>query len=436
MRHVIRSACCPTRWGRQSAGFVTISALMIMLVVTTMAVLAYTSLLGETQGEVGNQEAVGALAAAEAGANWAVNKLSASGATTYTGDTGQTVSSAGGSSIGVFDVSVTCDDPPTYSTPGVSPNSASGCNTNPTTRIVTATGYVPTKSAALGKRTVVLQVTATGLGFALCAWGPLTFNQQDTVYGNVGSDDSIDHPSISLQGPASSAAAIKAGGGTPGAAYAVTTPQVSCSQSCGTQVAGGVQAKTAGTICPSQTQTKASFTCPVGATNITTSGTTISSNSTWNSVTLGANSTLTFQTAGPGTVLTVHVNGFTVGQGSKVLVTGGGSVVLTVNGVMHINQSSWFGSSSAASWTAVPGSNLTVESCNTSTPAVKFDQSSDFSGYYVVPSGGFEINQAQNAQGAILAASILMDKTSSFTYDSSAGGGSTYNHLVTWLDKP
>ncbi len=430
MRHVTRCAHSRIQRHRSDAGFVTISALLIALVVTTMAVLAYTSLLGETQGEVGNQEAVGALAVAEAGANWAVNKLSGSGAATYTGDSAQTVSTAGSAAVGTFDVSVSCTD-------GSQPGSAlqpTGCNTNPSTRVITSTGYVPTKSAAVGTRKLVLQVTATsqGLGYALCAWGSVTLNQGDTVTGNVGSDV---NPSISLQGPASNAAKIT------GATYTVATNQVSCSQSCGTQVTGGLQTKTSGTICPNQQTTKNSIgnngTCPVGTTNLTNSPATISSNSTWNNVSLGSGSTLTFQTAGPGTVLTVNVNGFTVGQNSKVLVTGGGSVVVTVNGVMEINQSSWFGSSSASSWTAVPGGNLTVESCNASTPAVKFDQSSNFTGYYVVPSGGFEINQAQNAQGAILAGNIVMDKSSSFTYDSSAGGGgSEYNHLVSWQDKP
>jgi hypothetical protein len=57
------------------AGFVTLSAIIIMVVVTLVGTLLYTSLLGELQGEIGARQSVAALGVAEAGANWAGNKL-------------------------------------------------------------------------------------------------------------------------------------------------------------------------------------------------------------------------------------------------------------------------------------------------------------------------------------------------------------------------
>ena len=418
-------------------GFVTLTAIIIMVVVALIGTLLYTSLLGETSGEIGARWAATALNVGEAGANWGIAKLSGAGATTYRGDVNQAVQGANGTAVGVFDVSVTCAN-------GLAVTST-GCSVQPGVRIISATGYAPSKTTALGTRTIRILVNQTSpLNFnnSVCAFTSVNLDQGVTVNGNIGSEGAAS-PDLTLQGPSSNPARILSGGGQSGNATAVST--ASCSQNCATQVAGVVRGgQTPGTVCPDRTQIIASFACPIGTQNITGS-TTISNangNTMLNNITVGSGSTVVFATAGPSDVLVVHANSVTAGQGSTFRITGGGRVVLTLAGPMHLDQNSLFGVDSLN--TLLPANEMEVESCSTDTgttsggiAAVQFDQGSRISAAIIAPQGSVDINQAQLMSGAILAGTIQFDRNTNFSFDStvnSLGGG--FTKLASWQDVP
>ena len=410
-----------------NAGFVTLAAIIIMVVVALVGTLLYTSLLGETQGEIGARWAATSLNVAEAGANWGVAKLGGAGASAYRGDFNQAVQGANGTAVGIFDVTVTCADGTAVS---------SGCSAQPGARLISATGYAPSKTTALGTRTIRILVNQTSpLNFnnSVCAYTSLTLDQGVTIKGNVGSEGTT-FPDMTLDGPSGNPARILAGGGQSGNATAVST--ASCSQSCSTQVAGTVTGgQTPGTVCAGRTQTIASFTCPVGTQNITGSATIsrAAGNTTLNSITVGAGSTVVFATAGPSDVLVVQANSITAGQGSIFRITGGGSVVLTLAGPMHLDQTSLFGVDSTN--TLLPANNMEVESCSTGT--IQFDQGSRISAVIIAPQGSVYIDQAQLMNGAILADTVHFDRNTNFSFDSSAGSlGGGFTKLASWQDVP
>lgn len=422
------------------AGFVTLAAIIIMVVVSLIGVLLYTSLMGEVQGEIGTRQSVAALGIAEAGANWAGNKLAGPNPGWYAGDTGQAAQDAGGVQVGVFDVNVTCTDGSAVTT---------GCPAQPLSRLVASTGYVPNKTLALGKRTVqiVASTAPSSLNFnnAVCTYNALNFDQGVTIRGNVGSEGAMT-PDITLQGPSGGASTVVAGGGQPGNAYAVSS--VSCSQSCASQIAGSVNNnQAAGTVCPNRASVVASFSCPVGGSDITSSATisVANGNTSLHDINVGSGSTITFATVGPTDVLHVNANSVTAGQGSKFVITGGGSVVLTLAGDMHINQNSYFGIDGLNN--LLPAGRFEVESCSTDTgttktgtpAAVRFDQGSQLSAVFIVPQGSVDMNQAQTTQAVILANNGQFDKNTSFSFDGSGNNifwGSGIKTLTSWQDVP
>jgi hypothetical protein len=422
------------------AGFVTLAAIVIIVIIGLVGTLLYTSLLGEVQGEIGSRQSVAALAVAEAGANWAGNKLAGPNPGWYTGDTGQVVQDADGVQVGVFDVSVTCTDGSAVST---------GCPAQPLSRLIASTGYVPNKTLALGKRTIqiVASTSSSPVNFnnAVCVYQGLNFDQGVTIRGNIGSEGAAT-PDITLLGPSGNAASVIAGGGQPGNAYAVST--VSCSQGCASQIAGSVNNNQAsGTICPSRAAVAGSFSCPVGAGDITSS-TTISvanGNTSLQNINVGSGSTITFATTGPSDVLRVNANAVTAGQGSTFVITGGGSVVLTLAGDMRINQNSLFGADSSNN--LLPAGRFEVESCSTDTgttktgtpAAVQFDQGTQISAAFIVPNGSVDWNQAQTSNAVILANNAQFDKGTQFSFDGSANNvlwGAGAKKLTSWEDLP
>jgi hypothetical protein len=419
-------------------GFVTLAAIIIMVVTALAGTLLYTSLLGETQGEISARWAATALNVAEAGANWGIAKLAGAGAATYAGAANQALQSADGTPVGVFDVTVTCSNGSAAIT-GCPPPAQSG------TRIISATGYAPSKATALGVRTIrilVNQTSALNFNNSICAFTSVNLDQGVMIAGNVGSEGATS-PDLTLQGPSGNPAKILAGGGQSGNATAVST--ASCSQNCDTQVAGVVRSgQTPGTVCPNRAQVIASFACPIGSQNITSDTiiSTATGNTTLNNITVGSGSTVVFATAGPSDVLVVHANSITAGQGSIFRITGGGSVVLTLAGPMHINQSSLFGVDSMN--TLLPANHMEVESCSTNTgtgsggtAAVQFDQGSRISAVVIAPQGSVDINQAQLMGGAILADTVQFDKGTNFSFDNTAGSlGGGFPKLVSWQDVP
>jgi hypothetical protein len=428
---------------RGQGGFVTLAALFMVLIITVIGGVLLSSLFGELQGESGYNRAVSASAAAEAGLHWAGNKLGGSSAATqvYAGDTSQGLQAAGGQPVAVFDAVVSCAD-------GSAVNAGSaGCATQPNERLIQATGYVPSKASPLGVRTVqALVAQNTFYNKTLCAYQNITLSQGVTVQGDVGSEGTT-NPDLSLQGPSGNAARIEPapGGAQPGSAYAVSA--TSCSQGCGAQVAGTVNNnQTPGTVCPNLVQVASTYTCAPGTASLSGGAVTISAaNNSLNTVTLGSGGSVTFVTAGPSDVLTVNVASISAGSNTQFVLQGGGIVQLNVAGTLTVGQGSGFGLNTLLSplpnpiptGDLVPAGHLIVRSCSTANPAIWFNQAGGLSAVFITPQGGVKLDQAQNSQGAILAATITLDQSTAFGFDPSASAvGLGFNKLLSWQDVP
>jgi hypothetical protein len=412
------------------AGFVTLAAIVIIVVVGLVGTLLYTSLLGEVQGEIGTRQSVASLGVAEAGANWAGNKLQAGGALTYAGDTGQTVQGADGAQVGVFDVTVTCTDGSAVST---------GCLAQPNSRLISAVGYVPNKTLALGKRTIQMVLVDpffSFINFAICGYNSVTLQPSTTVQGNVGSEGAAT-PDLTI----GSGAQVQAGGGLPGNASMVTT--ASCG-GCSGQVAGSVNPnQAAGTVCPNKTNVVNSYSCTPGTTDWGGGDLTINSgNSSWRNLSFSGN-TLTFDTTGLSSPLVVQVNSISATGSNTVVIKGGGSVRLVVQGQVSFGPSSVFGRD-FASGSLVNANRLEVESCsaiNTGSPYdIFFGPSGSISAVFVVPNGYMQINPSVTFQGAVLASNIKTQPSAGYAFDASAGnlgfGGQKFSKVTSWEDVP
>jgi hypothetical protein len=426
-------------------GFVTLTALLDVLIISLVGAILMTSLLGEIQGEFGYNQAVAAASTAEAGLHWAGNRLSGGSAATqvYQGDSNQTLQGAGGQQAGVFDVAVTCADGTAVDT------GSAGCANQPNQRLVRSTAYVPAKAGTLGKRTVQALVSQnTFYNKTICAYQGVNFDQGVTIQGDVGSEGTA-NPDLTLQGPSSNAAKIKPAPGNvqQGSAYAVST--VSCSQNCASQVAGTVNNnQTPGTVCPNITQVWNTYACAPGSATFNGSALTISSaNNSWNTITVGSGGSVTFVTAGPTDVLTVNANSITAGGNSQFVVQGGGIVQLNIKSQLTAGQQSGFGLNTLLSplpspiptSNLIPAGHLIVRSCNTGapSPAIWFNQAGGLSAVFIAPYGNVQMDQAQNAQGAVLAANVLMDQGTGFGFDASASAvGFGFNKLLSWQDVP
>ncbi len=413
------------------AGFVTLAAIVIMVVVTLIGTLLYTSLLGEVQGEIGARQSVAALGVAEAGVNWAGNKLGGAGAPTYAGNTNQAANTADGTQVGVFDVSVTCLDGSAVSTV---------CATQGNFRQITSTGYLPTKSLALGKRQIQIVTQETvyqNMNFALCAYNLVAMQPSNTVQGDVGSEGVVTPDLVMAPG-----AAVQAGGGLPGNITMVTT--ASCG-TCSGQVAGSVNPNAAaGTVCPNKTNVANAYACTPGTTDWPGGDLTINSaNASWRNITLSSN-TVTFDTTGLTAPLVVQVNSINaIGPNNSFLIKGGGRVQLIVNGTTTVGPSSVFGAD-AATRSLVSASSLLLESCssiNTGSPVdIFFGPKGSISAVFVDPNGFLTLNPMNTFQGSVLAGTIQMQPKAGYTYDSSAQnigfGNGVFTKLVSWQDVP
>jgi hypothetical protein len=415
----------------RQAGFVTLAAIVIMVVITLIGTLLYTSLMGEVQGEIGTRQSVAALGVAEAGANWAGNKLGGSGGATYAGDMNQAANTAGGNQVGVFDVSVTCLDGSAVSTI---------CATQGNFRLVTSTGYLPTKSLPLGKRQIQIVTRETAyqnMNFAICGYNSVDLKPSTTVQGNVGSEGSAT-PDLTI----GSLASVQAGGGLPGNIYMVTT--ANCG-SCPGQVAGTVNTnQAAGTVCPNKTNVVNGYTCTPGSTDWAGGDLTINSaNASWRNITLTSN-TVTFDTTGLTAPLVVQVNSINAtAPGNSFLIKGGGRVQLIVNGTTSVGPTSVFGRD-ATTGNPVNANQMLLESCSSINTGVPYDiffgPGGWISAVLVDPNGYIQMNPSALFRGSVLAATIQMQPSTSYAYDSSAQnigfGNGVFTKLVSWQDVP
>jgi hypothetical protein len=235
---------------------------------------------------------------------------------------------------------------------------------------------------------------------------------------------------------------VNAGGGQSGSASAVTA--ASCTDGCGTSVAGGVNSgQTPGTVCPNRTNVINSFTCPIGTTDVTAT-TTISvanGNTLLRDISAPLYSTITFATTGPTDVLNVQVRSVFFDQYAKFVITGGGRVVLTVQGNTYFQQ--WTQIGVDAIGNTLPAKQLLWQSCttnnssSTSGAGLGIDQHATVSGVFIVPQGSVVVDQALAASGVILGNSVFIDQYATFNYDNSAwGAAGGFAKVSSWQDVP
>jgi hypothetical protein len=420
-------------------GNVLLVILLFLIAAGVLAVGLLSSLLGEIQGGFSYRHGVQALAVAEAGIHYAVARINETGGT-YPGEGDRPMVHPVQGTLGVFDVTVRCDD-------GTVPGNPYPCAVapRPNERIVTATGYVPNRTRSLGRRTVVVvvrQAMLTSLDFAVCGRDGVTLDRDTDTYGNVGSN-----ANISLQGPPNtpgSLARTYAYGGQPGNATAGGT--VTCSGSCGplyNQVAGVTTSSyPGGQVCP----VLPAFTCsPATAASgdrLNQSNLTISAanaNTVLRNVTMGSNSTLAFATTSASEILTVHLNTLIVGQNSRVRVTGPGKVVLHMAGRMEIGQGTLFGVDGADD-DINPG-RFVLQSCSGDDGtdyAVEFHQTGGINAIILAPNGRVQLDQASLSNGAIQSRTVQFDRDTQFRYDTTgfAIGGGAFNTLTSWREQP
>lgn len=417
-------------------GNTLVLVLVLLVVGGVIAAAVLSNLLGEIQGAFSYRHAVGALGAAEAGVHYAVARINGTGGPAYTGETNRVLTHPTLGAIGVFDVTVRCYD-------GSVPSNPNPCGTSPqpTTRVLTATGFVPNKTLSLGRRTVVSMIRETpitALNFAVCGVDGVTFAQDVITYGNVGSN-----ANITLSGPPGDYARTQPYGGQAGDATAGGA--VNCSGTCGppvNQVAGTTTNNyPGGQVCP----VLPSFTCNPGLTDITGgsgSSYTVSAangNTSLRDVTLGSSSALTFETVSATEILTVQMRALIIGLNSRVRVIGPGKVVLHLAGRMEISQGTLFGVD-AVDANILPG-NFVVRSCSADVGtdyAVEFHQTGRINAIIFAPNGRVQLDQASLSNGAIQSRTVQFDRNTSFSYNNTnlSINSGVFNTLTSWREQP
>jgi len=297
----------------------------------------------------------------------------------------------------------------------------------------------------LGRRTVVVtvrQALLTSLNFGVCGINGVTLDRDTATYGNVGSN-----LNIALNGPPNtpgSLARIYAYNGQPGNATAGGT--VTCSGSCGApynQVQGTTTSNyPGGQVCPVLPPISCSPAASASGDRLNQTSLTISAangNAVLRDVQMQSNSTLTLATTSASEILVVQMRTLTVGQNSRVRLTGAGKVELHMAGIMVINQGTLFGVDSA-DLDIAPG-RFVVESCATdvgTSYAVQFHQTGRINSILLAPNGRVQFDQASLSKGAIQAQSVQFDRNTQFRFDTSsfAISAGAFNTLLTWHEQP
>jgi hypothetical protein len=167
----------------------------------------------------------------------------------------------------------------------------------------------------------------------------------------------------------------------------------------------------------------------------------------------------------PNGTVTVRMRSLWIGKCARVVITGSGRVVLwllepetdpvsAAGQALMAEQLSIFGSTTlGATPEPISGGRFTINIVSSkpigdagdcldgagSCAAVRFSQTGLIAGTFVVPKGGFELDQAQITNGAILAQRIQFDRNTTFTWDpdSRIGGGvyANFNRLRSWKDQ-
>lgn len=455
-----------SRIGERGAALMTVLLFMILIVLVTTAVM--NILRADLAAGIRQQQSVQVFNIAESGVHYAIAELQVSGAATYGG---QTISVTDGSvAIGTAVVTVRCLDgtlPSANFPPCAGPNEAY--------RRIVSSGSLVVPGPVRVLTAIVQGTTSSTSNYAICAYNGISFDRGVQVYGAVGSGTTI-----SLAGPMPSRSVIcnsTPGGlagrcGTPSpvpvtpftaGAYAVGT--ITCSQGCSNQVEGTVAPnQLAGSVCPTVTLTPPS---PPGTTDLNVplgSTITVDPATNYGAVTLADTSgnpspcpanpleraTLVIDSGlDPTATVTVRMRTLTMGHCARLAVTGVGKVALWLleptGQALTTAQRAVLGTKSLLPAPAenleppIEGGRFTINVVSTNSTAVRFNQGGLIAATFIIPNGGYSMDQAQLTNGAILANAVHFDQGTTFTWDprASLGGNlySSFNQLRYWKDQ-
>ena len=440
--------------GGGQRGAILMFVLLVMLLVAAVTVGVMNLIAADQAAGIHELQAVQVFNVAEAGVQYAIGQLQISGAATY-GYPQQTLTiTSGSTTLGTATIKVNCITdtawPPT--------------TTWPCTGIYA--GYrriISTGSLMIGgpSRTVVAVVQGYGLAgspYSLCAYSTLTANTGVTISGDVGSNGSITlQSSATVNG--------NSGASPPYTGLARADGTITCSSSCSSQVAGGATQNAIGRVCP---------TLPTGPFNPGTLNQTVASGATWtmnsttgynwNNITVnagsgscsgGSNPYTTLQISVPaGTTTVVQVGTLTMASCTRLMIaSGSGNIDLRVGAAtgtgLSVGTRSHFGVLSTDTRTSpapAPASQLKVEvnsssMCTTSCAAnIQSDTTNGVvAAVFLVPNGEILVGQSEQIHGAIVANTVTLNSSLTFTYDTSAGGGapafSIFNNLRSFKDQ-
>ena len=458
-------------------GAALLSLMLSMLIITVVTVGVMGIVQGDLAAGIRQQQAMQVFNTAEAGIHYAIARMQTAGAQSYAGETVGITD--GATVIGQAAVVVQCLD-------GTTPT-GTGCATNGSLRRVRSTGSL----AVAGPQRLVVAIvegtTSPTSSYAICGYDGVNLDQGVTVYGDVGTNQNL---SLARGGTPSRICNSTPGGACAapvpappfaysGSSYAVGTITCAGGSCNSTQIEGTIAPnQPAGSVCPTVTLTPPSGP---GTTNLTVpagSTVTVDAATNYGNVVLsspgggagcppvGSVATLVIDSGNdPTATVTIRVRTLWVGRCARVVITGVGKVALwllepttvpagNARQALKTEQQSVFGSTAIGA-PAVPieGGRFTINVMSSkpvadagdcldggaACAAVHFNRSGTISGTFVIPYGGFELDQAQLTNGAVLAQQIQFDRDTTFYYDPTSQIGSmvvsNFNRLRSWKDQ-
>lgn len=472
---------------RGAALLTTILVLTLIMIVTATVMIVVKS---DLAAGIRQQQAVQVFNVAEAGLHYAIARMQALGpaSAAYTGEvTAVPISTDGtpGGAVGFAEITVWCLTTPP---PNPTPPTGAGCSgPNAAYRRIRSEGRLSTPGPARVVTAIVEGTTSSTSNYAICAYDGVNLDQGVMIYGDVGSNGNI---TLARGGTPSKVCDSNAGGACPAPVPAPAQGYSGSVYAAGTITCGGgacTSAQIEGTLAPNQ---PAGSVCPVvtlappssaGASPLAVAaGTTVTLDPSVNygDVTLASSGTstcpadvaqratlITDSGADPNATVTVRMRRLWVGKCARLVITGSGRVVLwllepesnpasAARQALKAEQLSVFGSTTTGPTpSAITGDRFTINvlsnkpngdagDClagDATCGAVHFNQSGLISGTFIVPGGGFELDQAQLTNGAILSKQMQFDRNTTFYWDSASriggGGLANFDRLKAWKDQ-
>lgn len=462
--------------GERGAAMMAVLMFMTMILIVTIAVM--NILRADLAAGVRQQQSVQVFNIAEAGIHFAMARMQTPGAATYEGEVRSIMD--GLTAVGQAAVTVRCLD-------GSLPSAFACAGLNAAYRRITSTGTLPA-AGPVRVLTAIVEGTTSATGtFAICAYDGVNLDRGVRIYGDVGTDGVLtlaagaDASRICNSTPGGGGGACAGPGSPPpqaysGSAYAVGTITCGLGLCTSTSIEGTI-APFQPAVCPATTLTPPS---PPGTTNLNVpvaTTVTVDPSINYGNVSLASNgagcpadltqrATLVIDSGGdPSATVTVRMRTLWVGRCARVVITGVGRVVLWLlepaaplpadaNQALKTEQDAVFGSKSLAGPDEpIEGNRFAINVVSNkpnldpggclggaaSCGAVHMNQSNLISGTFLIPNGGFELDQAQRTNGAVLARSVQFDRNSTFTWDPRSSLGSdpysNFNRLRYWKDQ-